>query len=598
MNLPDAHALATLLTAVAAFYLYTRSWLRVEMVSVLLLLALLTMFHFFPFEARDARLTEVEVLGSFGHPALVAICCLMILARGLTVTGALEPVVRQLARLWGLSPVLGLLVTLAVAGAASAFINDTPVMVLLLPLLLGLARRAGVSASRSLMPVNFAVLAGGMLTAIGTSTNVLVLSIAGDLGMAPMGLFDFTPTAAMAFGVALLYLWLVAPRLLPEAPVADNNAARRYETEIVLTADHRKLVGRSLSRAARAFGQDLPVTSVQRQGTDFGLDPDLVLEPGDVLRLHDTPEGLREFSAIFGVGELLPSEARLPDMRLAEVVIGNDSPLVGRMLSRVGFEESHQVKVVGRDNGSTDLLHSRSPVREEPLSTGDVLLVHGGTEQIEALRGVAGLLVIDSSRELPRAPKAPLAILIMALVVLLSATRILPIHVAAFGGVVAMIVTGCLRLEGMGSALSMEVILLIAASIALGQSLVTTGAAAWIASGIEVLVRNLPPAGQLALFMSFAALLTNFVSNAAAATIGTPVAVETARLLGVPLEPFVLAILFGANLSYATPMAYQTNVLIMKAAGYRFADFVRVGLPLVILMLVVLSWLLVRRYGL
>src|SRR5690606_8856656 len=231
-------------------------------------------------------------------------------------------------------------------------------------------------------------------------------------------------------------------------------------------------------------------------------------------------------------------------------------------------------------------------------STGDVLLVHGATEQIEALRGVAGLLVIDSSRELPRAPKAPLAILIMALVVLLSATRVLPIHVAAFGGVVAMIVTGCLRLEGMGSALSMEVILLIAASIALGQSLVTTGAAAWIAGGIEVLVRNLPPAGQLALFMCFAALLTNFVSNAAAATIGTPVAVETARLLGVPLEPFVLAILFGANLSYATPMAYQTNVLIMKAAGYRFADFVRVGVPLVVLMLIVLSLLLVRRYGL
>jgi di/tricarboxylate transporter len=268
------------------------------------------------------------------------------------------------------------------------------------------------------------------------------------------------------------------------------------------------------------------------------------------------------------------------------------------MLSRVKFEETHEVKVVGRDNGATDLLHSRSPAREQPLSTGDVMLVHGSVEHIEALRSVAGLLVIDSSRELPRTPKAPLAIAIMAMVVLLSAMHVLPIHVAAFGGVVAMIVTGCLRLEGMGSALSMEVILLIASSIALGQSLVTTGAAAWIAGGVEALVSNVPPAGQLAAFMAFAALLTNFVSNAAAATIGTPVAVETARLLGVPVEPFVLAILFGANLSYATPMAYQTNLLIMKAVGYRFSDFVRVGLPLVILMLVVLSWLLVRRYGL
>ena len=324
----------------------------------------------------------------------------------------------------------------------------------------------------------------------------------------------------------------------------------------------------------------------------------MVLEPGDVLQLHDTPDGLREFAAIFGVGELVRPELKIPDMRLAEVVIGNDSPLLGRVLTDVGFEDTHQVKVVGRDNGTTDLLHSRRGAREAPLATGDVLLVHGAAERIDELRKEAGLLVVDASRELPRTPKAPVAVLIMAIVVLLSATRVLPIHVAAFGGVVAMIVTGCLRLEGLGSALSMEVILLVVASIALGQSLVTTGAAAWLAAGVEAMVRDLPAAAQLALFMTFAALLTNFVSNAAAASIGAPVAVETARLMGVPVEPFVLAILFAANLSFATPMAYQTHLLVMKAAGYRFADFVRVGVPLVILMLVVLSWMLVRRYGL
>lgn len=598
MQMPDSHALVTLLVAAGAFFLYTRSWLRVEMVSILLLLALLVIFYFFPFEAGDGHLTEVEVLGSFGHPALVAICCLMILARGLTVTGALEPVVRLLTRLWSLSPVLGLVVTLAFAGAASAVINDTPVIVLLLPLLLGLARRTGTSASRSLMPVSFAVLAGGMLTAIGTSTNVLVLSIAGDLGMEPMGVFDFTPTAAIGFGVALLYLWLVAPLLLPKGRVAENNAERRYEAQVTLDAEHRKLVGRSLEKAARAFVQKLPVTQVERAGVTLDLSDELVLEAGDVLHLRDTPDGLRDFAAAFGVGDLAEAAREEPDLLLAEVVIGNDSPMVGHLLKDTGFEEQHEVKVIGRDNGATDLLHSRRALPEPALSTGDVLLVRGSSEQIEAVRGVAGLMVIDSSRALPHTPKAPLAILIMGVVVALSAMHILPIHVAAFGGVVAMIVTGCLRFQGMGSALSMEVILLIASSIALGQSLVTTGAAAWLAGGVEALVAELPPAGQIAVFMCFAALLTNFVSNAAAATIGTPVAVETARLLGVPVEPFVLAILFGANLSYATPMAYQTNLLIMKAVNYRFTDFVRVGVPLVILMLAVLSWALVQRYGL
>jgi di/tricarboxylate transporter len=598
MELPDPHALVTLLVAAAAFFLYTRPWIRIEMVSVLLLLALLFIFHFFPFVSRDAQLTEVEVLGSFGHPALVAICCLMILARGLTVTGALEPMVRLLGRIWRIHAVLGLLVTLMLAGAASAFINDTPLIVLLLPVLIGLAQRTGTSPGRSLMPVSFAVLAGGMLTAIGTSTNVLVLSIASDLGMQPMGVFDFTSIAAAGFGAALLYLWLVAPRLLPDVPLANIAASRRFDAQVELTLEHRKLVGRTLARAAKAYGQALPVTAVVRNGSDFGLDQGLVLEPGDVLRLRDTPEGLREFAAIFGVGELAQPLLDKPDMRLAEVVIGNDSPLVGRLLSNVNFEATHDVKVAGRDYGATDLLHSHRPVRETPLSAGDVLLVHGSAESIDRLRGVAGLLVIDATRELPRRPRAPLAVLIMGLVVLMSATRMLPIHVAAFAGVVAMIGTGCLRLEGMGRALSMEVILLVVASIALGQSLVTTGAAAWLATGVEALVRDLPAAGQLALFMTFAALMTNFVSNAAAASIGAPVAVETARLLGVPVEPFVLAILFGANLSFATPMAYQTHMLVMKAAGYRFTDFVRVGVPLVILMLAVLSWALVRRYGL
>jgi di/tricarboxylate transporter len=170
--------------------------------------------------------------------------------------------------------------------------------------------------------------------------------------------------------------------------------------------------------------------------------------------------------------------------------------------------------------------------------------------------------------------------------------------VAAFLGVMAMLVTGCIRFESVGRALSLEVVLLIASSVALGQSLVSTGAAGWIAQGIAAVVQHIPPAAQIAVFMAFAAALTNFVSNAAAAAVGTPIAVATAVELGLPLEPFVLAILFGANLSYATPMAYQTNLLIMNAVGYRFADFVRVGGPLVILMLIALSLLLANRYGL
>jgi di/tricarboxylate transporter len=191
-----------------------------------------------------------------------------------------------------------------------------------------------------------------------------------------------------------------------------------------------------------------------------------------------------------------------------------------------------------------------------------------------------------------------MALAIMGVVIVVAATKLLSIHVAAFLGALAMLLAGCVRLEGIGRALSLEVVLLVASSVALGHAFVVTDAADWLAGGIAVLIDTLRPAAQLAVFMSLAALLTNFVSNAAAAAVGTPIAVATAQTLGVPLEPFVLAILFGANLSFATPMAYQTNLLVMNAAGYRFADFVRVGVPLVVLMLVTLSLLLARRYGL
>jgi di/tricarboxylate transporter len=591
---------------VAAFWLYTRPWIRLELVSLLLLVTLLLIFYLFPFDGADTRLTEVEIFQSFGHPALVAICSLMILARGLMMTGAMEPVVRLLARLWQLNRWLGLLCTLVVAMVASAFINDTPVLVLMLPLLLGLAERTNYPASKTLMPVNCAILAGGMLTSIGTSTNVLVLRIAEDLGMPRMGLFDFTTTALMACALALPYLWLVAPYLLPDTGLATNRNNRLYEARLSVGDGSGKLRGRKLADLGRVLGRSVPVFGLVRDGAELLLEEGIELAVGDTVLLRDTPEGLREFATAFGVdlferdgaGRFIESNASRAGTTLAEVVIGNESELNGRTLRDARFAEQYQVVVVGLNRGSGGLLRSVTDIAGTPLSAGDVLLVQGTADRIEQLRGRADLMLLDASLALAPSRLAPLAIAIMGGVLLVAAIGLLPIHVAAFLGVIAMLVTGCVRFESIGRALSLEVVLLIASSVALGQSLVSTGAAGWIAQGIAAVVQYVPPAGQLAVFMAFAAVLTNFVSNAAAAAVGTPIAVATAVQLGLPLEPFVLAILFGANLSYATPMAYQTNLLIMNAAGYRFADFVRVGGPLVVLMLIALSMLLANRYGL
>jgi di/tricarboxylate transporter len=603
--LPNPHAIAVLAVTVVAFYLYTRRWMRMELVSLMLLASLLSIFYLFPYVSTAHRITETEVLQSFGHPALVAICSLMVLGRGLTMTGALEPIVRLIGRVWELNTAVGLLLTLGLAALASGFINDTPVLVMMLPLLLSLAERTGYPASRTLMPVNFAILIGGMLTSIGTSTNLLVLSIAVDFGMKPMGVFDFTATTGIALLVALPYLWLVAPRLLSTQSGEPKEHAREFRARIVAEPHNGKLVGRDGSALRRILGRNVPLVELIRGSERLPADAFGAVEAGDVLVLRDTPAGLRDVSTAFNTelfdrtnrGPFIAADDADDDVSLGEVVIGTDSSFVGSTLSQARFAERFHVVVVGLKRGTEEILRDGLPIGDVPLAAGDVLLVQGREKRLRALKAEPHLLVLDSNLQLPQSPLAWRALLIMFLVVATAAMRIMPIHVAAFLGVIAMLLAGCVKFDGLGRALSPAVVLLVASSIALGHSIVTTGAADWIALGVTALVEPASPAVQVAAFMAFSALLTNFVSNSAAAAVGTPIAVATATQLGAPLEPFVLAIMFGANLSFATPMAYQTNLLVMNAAGYTFRDFIRVGLPLVIIMLVTLSVLLAARYG-
>jgi di/tricarboxylate transporter len=393
---------------------------------------------------------------------------------------------------------------------------------------------------------------------------------------------------------------------LPSVEKARAASTRVYEASIRVDDGNNKLLGRKMDDLVRLLGRPLPAFAVVREGRELAIGEASQLAVGDVLLLRDTPEGLRELATTFaadlfertGAGKFIEQDTARAEISLAEVVIGSQSELNGKTLKAARFAEQHQIVVVGLSRGTGGLLPSVADIASTPLSAGDVLLVQGAAEQIEQLRGRPDLMLLDASLTFARSPLAPVALAIMGGVLLVAALNLLPIHVAAFLGVIVMLVTRVVRFEGVGRALSLEIVLLIASSVALGQSLVITGAAGWIAQGIAAVVAFLPPAAQIAIFMTFAAVLTNFVSNAAAAAVGTPIAVATAAALALPLEPFVLAILFGANLSYATPMAYQTNLLVMKAAGYRFGDFVRVGGPLVVVMLVVLSFLLARRYGL
>lgn len=603
----EPHALATLLLAAVAFALFARERVPIETTSLGVLVLLTAGFHLFPYARGGVGVAPTDFFLGFGHEALVAICGLMILGRGLVVTGALDPASRVLGRLLEVRPGAAMLLVLVLCAAASGVMNDTPIVVLMLPILVGAALRSKTSPTRTLLPMNYAVLIGGMGTTIGTSTNLLVVTIAADLGVRRFEMFDFIHVTAIAAVGGILYLWLVLPRLIPEraAPIGDD--APQVFAALLHIAEGGIADGSTFSEVQKKAGPGLHVRRIVRgEGLELARLPSLTLRAGDRLLVVAHAQDLREFAELLGATlhkhdekEALVDEAHpltAEDQRLAEVVITEGSPLHRATLRSRRFGELYDVNIVGLHRAGGQALGRREDFGDVMLHAGDILLVQGTEKDIAALRSRARLLVLDRSYDLPRSERAPLALGILALVVLVAAFKLAPISIAALGGVAAMLLTRCLDWDEAAGALSVKVVLLVASSLALGAALEKTGGTAWLAAAFVNASAGLPREWLLALLMLLVAAFTNFVSNNAAAAVGTPIAIDIAGQLGVAPEPLVLAIMFGANFCYVTPMAYQTNLLVMSAAGYRFGDFVRGGLPLLALMLASYAFLLPRFF--
>jgi len=603
----EPHAIATLALAGVAFALFARERVPIETTSLGVLVLLTAGFHVFPYARDGVRIAPADFFLGFGHEALVAICALMILGRGLVVTGALDPASRVLGRLLEARPGAAMLLVLLLCAAASGVVNDTPIVVLMLPILVGAALRAKTSPTRTLLPMNYAVLIGGMGTTIGTSTNLLVVTIASDLGVRRFEIFDFIHVTAIAAVGGILYLWLVLPRLIPQraAPIGDD--APQVFSAILHIAEGGMADGSSYSEIRKKVGAGLRVRRIVRgEGLELARLPTLTLRAGDRMSVVAEPQDLREFAEQLGATLHKPGEAEplvdeahpltAEDQRLAEVVITEGSPLHRATLRSRRFGELYDVTIVGLHRAGGPSLDRREDLGDVVLRAGDILLVQGTEKDIAALRARARLLVLDRSYDLPRSERAPLALGILVLVVLVAALKLAPISIAALAGVAAMLLTRCLDWEEAARALSVKVVLLVASSLALGAALEKTGGTSWLAAAFVNAAAGLPVEWLLALLMLVVAAFTNFVSNNAAAAVGTPIAISIAGQLGVAPEPLVLAIMFGANFCYVTPMAYQTNLLVMSAAGYRFGDFVRGGLPLLALMLASYAFLLPRFF--
>ena len=606
---PDDHGIAVLMLVVVALALFTRESIPLETSSLAVLVLLVAGFELFPYSVLDTvdekPLHAIDFFLGFGHEALIAVCALMVAGQGLVRTGALEPIGRSLSNLWSVSPLLSLLLTLVVGAVLSAFVNNVPIVVLLLPILISVALRTGKSASGILLPMGFATLIGGMSTTIGTSTNLLVIAVAADLGLRRLGMFDFFVPAALAGGVAILYLWLIAPRLIPIRQSPMDDVSPRLFTGHLQVEEGGFADGKTLAEVMEKAGGNLKITEIRR-------DPELVMKPlpdlalrvGDRLAVKDTPGNLKEFEEILEA-KLYAGETRVDDenpltaedQQIAEIVVTQGSPLERTTLSRARFADIYQLVTLALHRAGPAIKTLRD-VGDERLRVGDVLLVQGPSEQIAALKAGGELLVLDATADLPHTRRAPLALAIMAAVVVAAAVGLMPIAISAVCGVLLMLVTGCIRWRDASRALSIPVIMIVVASLALGKALLLTGGADYLAQLFVAVVADASPTVVLSGLMLVMAVLTNIVSNNAAAVIGTPISIGIATQLGLSPEPFVLAVLFGANMSYATPMAYKTNLLVMNAGGYHFTDFVRVGVPLTVIMWLCLSWLLPTLYGL
>jgi len=598
LELPSYHAMAAMAVTVAMFIAFARGRLSVEIISLLTIAVIAVGLYFAPLPGGKPTDGLALAFGGFGHYALITICALMIMGRGLVVTGALEPAARFLEGVFKINLQLGLLISLLIALLLSMAVNDTPVLVLLLPIFVALAAKGAMPASKTLIPLNAAVLIGGMATTIGTSTNILVTSIAVDLGQPQMGVFHYTPIVLIAALIALPYLWLVMPRLLDDNSVEADNIRRQFHTRLRV-GPNSELTGKELEEILPKLPGNIT----------FHDQPKGPLQPQQRLRISGTHEALEEATRVLK-GELAPnwvldrikrtSSSTREDITVVEMTVTADSRLINRTLPTSGIADLYGVAVLGihspeRYLGERNQYSEGGDVR---ISEGDVLLVMGLSEDLQAFARNDSLLMLEGAQELPRRSKALLAAGIMFGSVALASFGFLPIAISALAGAILMFVTGCVKFDRVGRALSAKVIVLVAASIAIGRIVLESGAADWLGQALSLGLAFLPPALVLAAIMVFVTLLTNFASNATAATVGTPIAFSIATQLDLNPEPLILAVLFGCNLCYATPIAYQTNMLIMAEGNYEFKDYIRTGVPLVALMVTTLSALLVIWYGL
>ena len=578
-----------------------------ELVSISVIAALLLLFSVPGATAPDgAAVSLSDLLAGFANPALITIMALLVVGQGLFQTGALEGPTKALVRSYDKRPVLTLLGAFMAVFATSAFTNNTPVVIMFLPIMSAIAARMGASTSRLMMPLSFVSIFAGMTTLIGTSTNLLAADAYERLTPNKLGFFDQSVFGLLLAGVGILYLLIASRVLLPnreELTETMVKSGKQFVAQFEVTPGHF-LDGKEAVAGMFPDLKDMTVRMIQR-GERALLPPydEVRLTPGDLVIVAATRQALTDLLSdkpamlqdIWQSGVPETDDSGESQLGLVEAVIAPGSRMAGRTVEMLGFRRLTRAVTLGIQRRSRMIRTKLGQIR---LEAGDTLLLCGPVSAFRNLRTSRDLILLEwSQSEFPTTTRAQVARLITIGMVIAAAMGLASITLASITAATAMILLQCLNHRQAARSLDLRIYLVIAAALAMGTALETTGAAQMIAELVVVLAS---PYGTLAILSAIflvVAILTNILSNAATAVLFTPIAISAAEQTGTDPFPFLLAVIYAANCAFATPIAYQTNMLVMGPGHYKFGDFLRFGGPLVLLMWAAFTALAPWRFG-